>query len=91
MVFNIPLEKVFIPVHTMSEVLVKLEIPRDWKKFRLPAALNNRLRELLDRQDSGHKLSRAERGEAQALVELVDMLTLMKLRAEVAAGRRLNE
>ena len=72
----------------MSQVLVELDVPKDWRSFRLPHALNIRLQELLDRQDREGKLSRAERDEATALVELVDMLSLMKLRAEAAAQRK---
>jgi hypothetical protein len=70
----------------MSQILVELEIPEDWETFRLPPALNNRLQELLDRQDHEGKLTRAERQEAKALTDLVDMLSLMKLRSE-RAGR----
>ena len=73
----------------MSQVLVELDVPRDWRKFRLPAALDERLQELLDRQDHEGKLTRAERREAQALTELAEMLSLMKLRAErVSRARR---
>ena len=66
----------------MSQVLVELDLPRDWRKFRLPPALDVRLQELLDRQDDEGKLTRAERREAEALTELAEMLSLMKLRAE---------
>ena len=69
-------------------VLVELELPKDWRKFRLPRALHDRLHELLDRQDRDGKLSRLERREATALAELVDMLSLMRLRAELAAKNR---
>ena len=70
----------------MSHVLVELELPLDWKTFRLPPALNSRLTRLLDKQDREGALSRAERQEAKALSELVDMLSLMKLRAKRAAS-----
>jgi hypothetical protein len=69
-------------------VLVELELPNDWQKFRLPRALHDRLHELLDRQDRDGKLSRLERREATALAELVDMLSLMRLRAELATKNR---
>lgn len=69
-------------------VLVELDLPKDWRKFRLPAALHQRLQELLDRQDLEGQLSPRERREATALTELVDMLSLMRLRAELAAKRR---
>ena len=69
-------------------VLVELDLPKDWRKFRLPRALHDRLHELLDRQDRDGKLSRLERREATALAELVDMLSLMRLRAELATKNR---
>ena len=68
-------------------VLVQLDLPKDWRKFRLPPALHQRLQELLDRQDEQGGLSRGERREAAALAELVDMLSLIRLRAELACQR----
>ena len=65
-------------------VAIKLEMPKDWREFRLPPALHDRLQELLDRQDHAGNLSVKERREAQALTELVDMLAVMKARAAVA-------
>lgn len=75
----------------MSQVVLKLDLPGDWRRFRLPAALDGRLRELLDRQDDDGKLTRAERREAQALTELADMLSLMKLRAERVSRNSAHE
>jgi hypothetical protein len=69
-----------------GSIFVEVNLPRDWRKFRLPPALHERLQELLDRQDRGGKLSPRERKEAKALVELVDMLTLIK--AQTQAKRR---
>lgn len=66
----------------MCEILVEFEVPRDWRYFKLPPALDSRLQKLLDRQDREGRISQAERREAQALTQLVDMLSLMKLRAE---------
>ena len=71
----------------MASVLVELDLPKDWKRFRLPAALHDRLQELLDYQDVKGKLSSKERREAEALADLSEMLSLMKLRAQVAAKR----
>lgn len=68
----------------MSSVTVELDLPPDWSEFRMPGALKARLTDLLDQQDSGLGLSDPEREEAQALTELSDMLSLMKLRAKVA-------
>lgn len=74
--------------YTMSRsVLVELQLPGDWRRFRLPSALHARLQELLDRQDETGKLSAKERREAAALAELVDLLSLMRLRAELAKKR----
>lgn len=69
-------------------VLVELDLPKDWRSFRLPEPLHQRLQELLDRQDRDGRLVPRERREAAALTELVDMLSLMRLRAELAAKRR---
>lgn len=71
-----------------QSVSINLDLPRDWQQFRLPPALHNRLQELLDRQDREGKLTSRERGEAKALTELVDMLSLMKARAAVSAKQR---
>jgi hypothetical protein len=65
-------------------VLVELDLPKDWQRLRMPPALHDRLQELLDRQDQNGKLSVKERREATALTELVDLLALMRLRAELA-------
>jgi hypothetical protein len=70
-----------------QSVTVELDWPRDWKRFRMPSALQDRLQELLDRQDRDGKLPRREQREASALVDLNDLLSLMKLRAERAAKR----
>ena len=63
-------------------VFVELDLPKPWRKFRLPAALDGRLRELLDLHDRDGKLSARECLEAEALVERVDILTLMKARTK---------
>jgi hypothetical protein len=66
-------------------VVIELEMPGDLKQFRLPKAVDRRLQELLDRQSRDGKLSRAERQEAEGLVNLAEMLSLLRLRAERAA------
>lgn len=68
----------------MVRVVVELELPQDWQAFRLPPALNQRLQDLLDRQELEGTLSTAEHKEAEALTDLVDMLSLLRLRAEYA-------
>lgn len=71
----------------MSTVTVELELPEDWQALRLPDALHERLQNLLDLQDEQGSLSSQERREAEALVQLVDMLALMRLRTEAAQKR----
>jgi len=68
----------------MSTVTVELELPEDWQALQLPEALHERLQDLLDRQDEKGGLSSQERREAETLVQLVDMLALMRLKAEAA-------
>lgn len=68
----------------MGTVTVELELPEDWQALQLPEALHERLQDLLDRQDEQGGLSSQERREAETLVQLVDMLALMRLKAEAA-------
>jgi len=68
----------------MGTVTVELELPEDWQALQLPEALHERLQDLLDRQDEKGGLSSQERREAETLVQLVDMLALMRLKAEAA-------
>lgn len=66
----------------MSHVVaIELEMPGDLARFRLPLAVNKRLHELLDRQDRGERLTSGERKEAEGLVNLAELLSLLKLRA----------
>jgi hypothetical protein len=71
-------------IEPMSKTLIELELPRDLARFRLPSALNARLHELLDQQDNGIPLSATQRQEAEGLVDLAEMLSLLRLRAERA-------
>ena len=66
----------------VSTVTIEIDLPRAWAGFQLPAALQDRLHTLLDRQDSGGTVTTAERREAHALTELVDFLTTLKLHSE---------
>jgi hypothetical protein len=77
----------------MSHITDELDLPRDWQKFRMPAALNVRLQELLDKQDITGALTRAERREATALTELSEMLSLMKLKSRngINAGQSVRQ
>jgi hypothetical protein len=61
---------------------IDVDLPSDLARFRLPAAVACRLRNLLDRQDAGYPLTAEERAEAEGLADLADLLTLLRLRAE---------
>lgn len=63
-------------------IRLELPLPGNLRKFQLPRGVQQRLIELLDRQDQGYRLSAAERREAEGLVDLAEMLSLLKLRAE---------
>lgn len=66
----------------MSQVLIEIDMPGDFPEFRLPKGVHQRLQALLDRQDAGQSLTPAERREAEGLVDLADLLSLLRLRAE---------
>jgi hypothetical protein len=65
---------------------IDVDLPADLARFRLPPAVASRLQGLLDRQEAGHPLTAAERAEAEGLVDLADLLTLLRLRAERAGS-----
>ena len=56
------------------------------ERFQLPEAVDDRLQHLLDVQDAGSPLTDAERREAEGLVSLAELLTLLRLRAERASA-----
>lgn len=64
---------------------ITIDPPDDLPELRLPAAVAARLQSLLDRQDAGQPLTPEERAEAEGLVDLADLLTLLRLRAERGA------
>lgn len=67
----------------MSQTIrFELEMPEDMKALRLPKGVERRLHDLLDKQDSGQRLTDDERREAEGLVELNDLLSLLRLRSE---------
>lgn len=70
----------------MPIIIADEQIPTDLVRFKLPSAVHARLQFLLDQQHRGQPLSVAERGEAEGLVDLAELLTLLRLRAERGAG-----
>ncbi len=65
-----------------QSILIDIEIPDDLERFKLPIAVDMRLQSLLDKQDRGENLSSAERMEAEGLVNLAELLSLLRLRAQ---------
>jgi len=65
-----------------QHILIELEVPTDLDKFQLPKGVDERLHELLDRQDGGEELTVAERKEAEGLVNLAELLSLLRLRTQ---------
>jgi hypothetical protein len=69
-----------------SAVKIEIEMPDDLARFRLPEGVQERLNTLLDKQDGGQPLTDSERREAEGLVNLADLLSLLRLRAERLSG-----
>ena len=63
-------------------VQLEIELPDDLARFCLPEGVQKRLQALLDKQDGGESLTTDEQREAEGLVNLADMLSLIRLRAE---------
>jgi ribosome assembly protein YihI (activator of Der GTPase) len=59
-----------------------IEIPVELTHFQFPEGVKDRLNSLLDRQDAGEILTQSERHEADGLVELMEFLSLIRLRAQ---------
>ena len=66
----------------VQNLTVKIEMPISARQIKLPKGVDDRLQNLLDRQDRGEKLTAEEKREANGLVELAEMLSLMRLRSE---------
>lgn len=65
---------------TNATVDLKIEVPADLARLHLPEGVDRRLQALLDKQDGGTPLTADEQAEAEGLVELADLLTLLRLR-----------
>lgn len=62
---------------------VTIELPDSLERLRLPDALDERLTALLDRQDELGPLSPDERREAEGLVEIAELLSVLRMRAQL--------
>jgi hypothetical protein len=69
-----------------SAVQIEIEMPDDLTQFRLPEGVQERLRNLHDKQGGGYPLTDPERREAEGLVNLADLVSLLRLRAERVSG-----
>lgn len=65
---------------TARKVDLALELPEDLASLTLPEGVDRRLQCLLDKQDRGEPLSEEEQQEAEGLVELAELLSLLRLR-----------
>jgi hypothetical protein len=71
-----------LEVAVSQAVAFQLEVPDDLARFQLPDGVQHRLDALLDQQDRGEPLSADECREAEGLVNLADLLSVLRLRAE---------
>ena len=69
-------------------IMIELEAPGELAKFRLPKGVEHRLHDLLDKQDGGSALTVAERKEAEGLVSLAEMLSLLRAKSQRQQKRR---
>ena len=69
-----------------QSIQLEVEVPGDLARFRLPGGVKHVLQELLDKQDAGPALSPEESREAEGLVDLADLLSLLRLRTERLSG-----
>jgi hypothetical protein len=68
-------------------IQVEVEMPGDLARFRLPKGVQKRLQSLLDKQDQGQALTTAEKREAEGLVDLTELLSLLRLRSQTLSRR----
>jgi len=63
-----------------NTIQIQLQVPENLGNLAFPEALDRRLHTLLDKQDQGERLTEDEQVEAEALVDLAQLLTLLRLR-----------
>ncbi len=74
-----------------QQVLVEIEMPATLQKFKLPLGVDERLQDLLDRQDAGETLTKSQRREAEGLVDLAEFLSLLRLRSSRVRREQEND
>lgn len=63
-------------------ITLALDLPDDLARLHLPPGVDERLQELLDLQDRGDEMTPEQRREAEGLVALSELLSLLRLRAQ---------
>jgi hypothetical protein len=69
------------PTTVPVRIQVEIELPGDMAGLMLPEGVDRRLHALLDKQQRGDSLTEDEAAEAEGLVDLADLLSLIRLRA----------
>jgi hypothetical protein len=64
-----------------QSVTFTIELSEALARVRLPEGVDRRLQALLDKQDRGDALTDDELAEAEGLVELAELFSLLRLRA----------
>jgi hypothetical protein len=64
-----------------DRIHLEIELPKDRAGLLLPEGVDRRMQSLLDKQDRGEPLTEDEAAEAEGLVDLAELLSLMRLRA----------
>ena len=65
-----------------AQTIIRISLPGDLNHLRFPKALDRRLQQLLDKQSIQGKLAATERREAEGLVEMAQIISLLRGRAE---------
>ncbi len=68
-------------VPSTDRIHLEIELPKDMAGLVLPEGVDRRLQSLLDKQDRGEPLTDDEAAEAEGLVDLAELLSLIRLRA----------
>jgi hypothetical protein len=74
-----------------AKVYFEVELPAHLAKLHLPEGLDLRLQFLLDKQNQGTPLTPEEQAEAEAIVDMADLLTLLRLRANARVDHSRSE
>lgn len=77
-----------MPVRMSRAIQLEVEMPGDLSRFRLPKGVQQRLHALLDKQDQGQPLTLAEKREAKGLIDLAELLSLLRIRSRRLSSQR---